>query len=214
MPSRWSISCWTARATRPVALPAVGLPLPVRGLEHDPDGPGDLGVELRESRGILLRPQSRPSASTITGSTMHEPVLFHVHHRDPAGHADLVGGEPDALGGVHGLEQVVHELLRSVVDLGDLLASAAEHGGAEQVDVAAVPSAWPPGAASFADLDDAAPPDDQGGAAALDRDPRLLDVLHLAHDAAAGHTSSPFFRLASSSSCFFRALHCGRMMRK
>ena len=50
------------------------------------------------------------------------PLLAHVEHDHPPVYVDLGGGEPDALGGVHGLQHVVdqpsHRIIHDLDGLG------------------------------------------------------------------------------------------------
>ncbi|GGT98793.1 hypothetical protein GCM10010244_25540 [Streptomyces coeruleorubidus] len=53
-------------------------------------------------------------------------VVGAVVDEDPQRLADLVGGEADALGGVHGCEQVLHEAGQFGAEIGDLRAGCVQ----------------------------------------------------------------------------------------
>ena len=57
-----------------------------------------------------------------------------VEDEHPQRHADLRGGEADPRRGLHRLEQVVHEIVELVVELGDLRSRLMEHGIARDAD--------------------------------------------------------------------------------
>jgi hypothetical protein len=61
-------------------------------------------------------------------------LFLGLHHRDPTRDPDLIRRQADALSGVHGLEEVVHELAHLVVDRRDLGASLPQHGRTQQVE--------------------------------------------------------------------------------
>jgi len=68
-----------------------------------------------------------------------EPVVraalqWHVHDEHALRHAHLVRGQPDALVGLHGLEQVGHQRVQRVVELADLARLQAQHRIAVDAD--------------------------------------------------------------------------------
>ena len=96
----------------------------------------------------------------MTGLIMAKRSLFGVHHRDPPGNPDLVGREPDALGGVHRLEHVVDEAAHLLVHRRHLGAPLAEHRRPRAGEAAAGSCRGAPGAAAPSHPDDPAALDD------------------------------------------------------
>jgi hypothetical protein len=89
-------------------LPAIGLAVLVQRFQDHPVGTGNLGKHIRDGQTALL--------GAVLARGFHDPRVHHhqlhslgVDHRHPTGHADLVRGEADTLGRVHGLEQVGDE---------------------------------------------------------------------------------------------------------
>src|SRR6476661_8522572 len=208
----------------PGRLLAVAVPVAVGGLEHDPLRAAHLAVDLRDGEAAFL---GRGAALALDddGIDHLEAILVGVDHGHPAGHADLVSGQPHAARGVHRLEQVVHQPANLVVRGADLVAPLAQRRRAHQVQGQQAHAAGVPGA--------------EGAPAPPIRTMRERSTMKLAvplstvtrvsfapSDSTSRMsrtfpmmpplvmTSSPFFRLLSSSACFFRAWLDGRRMRK
>ncbi len=153
---------------------------PGRSPRGRPGPAGSRRRRSRESRGSPPRAVSRPEASMITGLIIANRCSSAVHHRHPARHAHLVGGEPDALGGVHRLEQIVDQPAHLLVHLGDLGAPCSRSTGEPSRWIGSTLIRAGAGATRVADLDDAGAVAPHGARAALDGDPVVLDVLDLA----------------------------------
>ena len=222
MPSRWSISCWMARALSPVASLPVAVAVAVERLEHDPLGPGHVAEDLGNGEAALL---GGVAALALDDDRIDhlEPVLVGVHHRDPPRHArpgwrraPRRGPRPSSRTGRRpggGPRRRRRRPRRS---------AAGAPGEPSRCSGSRLMPAGAPGADGAADPDDPRALDDHGGGAALDgdavsftpADSTSLMSCTLPMIPPLVITSSPFLRLLSSSACFFRAWPDGRRIRK
>ena len=79
---------------------------------------------------------ARLSDARIDEHQRRRGVLAHIDDGHAAGDADLIRREPNPFGGVHRLEQIVHQPAHGVVNRGDRGGELSQDGRAEQVELA------------------------------------------------------------------------------
>ena len=104
IPSRWSISCWMTRASRPVASIRIGSPLGVLRADPDVGRALDVDVDAGQAQAALLHRllfAAGPLEDRVDEGVDRAVVLDAVDE-DAVQDADLGRGQPDP-------ERVVHE---------------------------------------------------------------------------------------------------------
>ncbi|EGJ74811.1 putative polypeptide deformylase [Streptomyces sp. Tu6071] len=118
--------------------------------------PGDLGVLGPRRRGVGAGDGEAALVGVVEGAQLggqvaqlrvaHDAdvpdalVVLAVVDEDLEAHADLVGGEPHALGGALAREHVVHELRQLGPELGDVRALLVQHGVPDDGDRQRLPA--------------------------------------------------------------------------
>src|SRR5215213_5568203 len=201
---------------------AVGMSVGIQRLDHHAVGSGDIRIDLRYREAALLGPG--PSLRFHYARVHHyEAILVHINYGNPPGDTHLVGGEPDALGSIHGLEHVGNQPLHLIIDRVYRLTVLAQHRRSQQVQIQQTHVAAGPGAAALL------PTRTMRDRSTTTVEVPLSTVTRTSFSPSASIslisrtrpmipplviTSSPFFSLVSSSAWRLRACPEGRRIRK
>ena len=130
VPSRWSSSCWTTRASAcPRARATTGSPVSSFASTLHPQRPARPARGSARARGTPpARPRRRSPTGVTTGLTSTRSSLVERADEEPAEDPDLRRGEPDAVGVVHELDHPLGDPRELLVERLDLRGAHPQHG--------------------------------------------------------------------------------------